>query len=95
MHLSILCVYINKHPINKNPYIFLVTGSRKHGVATIKFRRPLQTNDVNDLSIAVNRNMSVIAAIGPLNNLKEANAHSHDALQVNPDNIYINFSNRV
>lgn len=72
-----------------------MTGNRKHGVATIKFKRPLQTNDVNDLAISANRNISVIAAIGTLNKRKEANAHSHDALQVNPDNIYINFSNRV
>lgn len=72
-----------------------MTGNRNHGVTTIKFKRPLQSNDVNDLAIFENRNTSVIAAIGTLNNLKEANAHSHDALQVNPDNIYINFSNRV
>lgn len=39
--------------------------------------------------------MSVIAAIGPLNSRKEANAHSHDGMDVTVEDIRINFSSTV
>jgi hypothetical protein len=41
------------------------------------YRRPLQTNEpINDRAIATDVEVSVIAAIGPLNSRKEANAHA-------------------
>lgn len=64
-------------------------------MTSIKFRRPLQTNDVNDRPIPTDRDISVIAAIGPLNARREANAHAHNGLDVNVDDIQINFSSFV
>lgn len=73
-----------------------VTADRKSGVTSIKFKRPLQTNEpVNDRAIPTDREVSVIAAIGPLNSRREANAHSHNGMDVNSDDIQINFSSRV
>jgi hypothetical protein len=41
------------------------------------YRRSLQTNEpVNDRAIPTDVEVSVIAAIGPLNSRKEANAHA-------------------
>lgn len=55
----------------------LVSGERKNGVTTIVYRRPLQTNEpINDRAIPTDVEVSVIAAIGPLNSRKEANAHA-------------------
>lgn len=54
----------------------LLNGSRKNGITTITYTRPLQTNEaVNDRAIPKGE-VSVIAAFGPLNSKKEANAHS-------------------
>lgn len=65
-------------------------------VTTIKFRRPLQTNEpINDLAIPTDRYVSVIAAIGTLNSRREANAHSHDGMNVNSEDIQIDFSSKV
>lgn len=73
-----------------------MTADRKNGVTSIKYKRPLQTNEpVNDRAIPTDREISVIAAIGPLNSRREANAHSHDGMDVNSDDIQINFSARV
>lgn len=72
-----------------------MAGDRKHGVTSIKFRRPLQTNDVHDKSVPTDRNVSVIAAIGPLNSRREANAHAKDGRSVNVDDIQIHFSSTV
>lgn len=72
-----------------------MSGDRKHGVTSIKFRRPLQTNDVNDKSVPVDRNVSVIAAIGPLNSRREANAHAKDGSSANVDDIQIHFASNV
>lgn len=47
------------------------------------------------MAIPTDREVSIIAAIGPLNNRKEANAHSHTASDHNVDDIRINFSTRV
>jgi len=55
----------------------LVSGERKNGVTTIAYRRPLQTNEpINDRAVPTDVEVSVVAAIGPLNNRKEANAHA-------------------
>jgi hypothetical protein len=55
----------------------LVSGERKNGVTTITYRRPLQTNEpINDQPIPTDAEVSVIAAIGPLNTNKEANSHA-------------------
>jgi hypothetical protein len=41
------------------------------------YRRPLQTNEpINDRAVLTDVETSVIAAIGPLNSRKEANAHA-------------------
>lgn len=57
--------------------VTLVSGDRKNGITTITYIRPLQTNEaVNDRPIPSQGNISVIAAFGPLNSRKEANAHS-------------------
>lgn len=72
-----------------------MSGDRKNGVTTIKYRRPLQTNDVHDKAVQTDRNVSVIVAIGPLNSRTEANAHSKDGYSVNVDDIRINFSATV
>ncbi|XP_074032927.1 protein Skeletor, isoforms B/C isoform X2 [Leptinotarsa decemlineata] len=55
----------------------LISGSRANGITSITFRRPLKTNEaINDQPIPLQGEVSVIAAFGPLNALKEANAHS-------------------
>lgn len=43
----------------------------------------------------VDKPVSVIAAIGPLNSKNEANAHSHDGMDVNTEDIQIDFSSKV
>ena len=56
--------------------IVLASGEKKNGVTTIVYRRLLQTNEpINDRPIPRDREVNVIAAIGPLNSRKEANAH--------------------
>lgn len=73
-----------------------MTGDRKNGVTSIKFKRLLQTNEpINDLAIPIDRPVSVIAAIGPLNSKNEANAHAHDGMDVNTEDIQIDFSAKV
>lgn len=75
---------------------FTVSGDRKNGVTTIRYKRLLQTNEaIYDAPIPTDREVSVIAAIGPLNSRKEANAHSHTPSDHNVDDIRINFSSRV
>lgn len=73
-----------------------MSADRKRKVTSVKFRRPLQTNEpINDLAIPTDREVSVIAAIGTLNSRREANAHSHDGMNVNNENIQIDFSSKV
>lgn len=48
-----------------------------NGITTIIYARPLQTNEgTNDKAIPEYGEVNVIAAIGPLNHRKEANAHN-------------------
>lgn len=76
--------------------IEFLTGDRKNGVTNIKFRRPLQTNEpINDRAIPTDREISIIAAIGPLNSRQEANSHEHNGVDVNTEDIQINFSAKV
>lgn len=57
--------------------VTLISGERNRDVTTIIYRRPLQTNEpINDRPIPMEGEVSVIAAIGPLNARKEANAHA-------------------
>ncbi|CAH0554651.1 unnamed protein product [Brassicogethes aeneus] len=57
--------------------VTLLLGDRKNGITTIKYTRPLQTNEaVNDRPIPSQGEVNVIAAFGPLNSRREANAHS-------------------
>nr|CAI5861596.1 unnamed protein product [Callosobruchus analis] len=56
--------------------VSLIWGSRENDITTITFRRPLKTNEaVNDQPIPIQGEVSVIAAFGPLNERKEADAH--------------------
>jgi hypothetical protein len=55
----------------------------------------LQTNEpVNDLAIPTDREISVIAAIGPLNTRGEANSHSHTDDSHTTDDVKIDFSSK-
>lgn len=57
--------------------VTLLSGDRRNGITTITYSRPLQTNEaLNDRPIPSQGEVSVIAAFGPLNARKEANAHS-------------------
>ncbi|XP_057663015.1 protein Skeletor, isoforms B/C isoform X1 [Diorhabda carinulata] len=59
--------------------VTLISGSRDNGITSIKIRRPLKTNEaIHDQPIPLQGSVSVIAAFGPLNSLKEANAHNAD-----------------
>ncbi|KAG5897115.1 hypothetical protein JTB14_014102 [Gonioctena quinquepunctata] len=70
----------------------LISGSRDNGITTVKFRRPLKTNEaINDQPIPLQGEVSVIAAFGPLNSLKEANAHS--VTDKTAEDFKIDFSN--
>lgn len=75
--------------------MILVAGDRKNGVTYIKYKRFLQTNEpVNDQAIPTDREINVIAAIGPLNSRGEANSHSHTGEDHTTDDIKINFSSK-
>lgn len=70
-----------------------MVGDRKNGVTYVKYRRLLLTNDpVNDQPIPLGREVNVIAAIGPLNERKEANAHSTSPDSHTTDDIVMDFS---
>lgn len=73
--------------------VSLMTGDRKNGVTKITYQRPLQTNEaVNDIAIPASGEISVIAAFGPLNSRREANAHS--ITDKTTEDIKIDFSSR-
>lgn len=75
---------------------FTVMADRKKMVTSIKFKRPLQTNEpINDMAIPTDGYVSVIGAIGPLNSRQEANAHLHDGMNINDEDIQIDFSSKV
>lgn len=57
--------------------VTLLSGDRRNGINTVTYSRPLQTNEaLNDRPIPSQGAVSVIAAFGPLNARREANAHS-------------------
>lgn len=59
----------------RNDVIF-ISGVRNGGVTSITYMRPLQTNEaVNDRAIPRRGDIGIIAALGPLNSKREANAH--------------------
>lgn len=73
--------------------VVLASGEKKNGVTTIVYRRLLQTNEpINDRPIPSAGEVNVIAAIGPLNTRKEANAHGIP--DKTTDDIRIDFSSR-
>ncbi|XP_053947186.1 protein Skeletor, isoforms B/C [Anastrepha ludens] len=75
--------------------VVVLSGDRKNGVTSIRYKRLIQTNEpVYDFAIPIEREVSVIAAIGPLNSRKEANAHSHTGTDHTVDDVRINFSSR-
>ncbi|CAG9858428.1 unnamed protein product [Phyllotreta striolata] len=72
--------------------VTLISGSRDNGITTVKFRRPLKTNEaIHDQPIPETGEVSIIAAFGPLNSLKEANAHA--AADKTTEDLRIDFSN--
>lgn len=72
-----------------------VTGDRKQGVTYVKYKRFLQTNEpVNDQAFPTDREINVIAAIGPINGRGEANAHSHTGVDHTTDDVKIDFSSK-
>ncbi|XP_065078550.1 protein Skeletor, isoforms B/C isoform X1 [Ochlerotatus camptorhynchus] len=69
----------------------LISGDRRQGVTKIKYRRLLHTNEASsDQPYPTDRQISVVAAIGPLNSRTEANAHSFNDATL--QDIQINFS---
>lgn len=71
--------------------VILISGERKNNITTIVYTRPLQTNEpVKDLTIPRKGEVNVIAAFGPLNSRKEANAHS--ITDKTTDDVRIDFS---
>lgn len=55
----------------------------------------MQTNEpVNDIAIPLDREVNVIAAVGPLNSRMEANAHSHNGQDATVDDVRIDFSSK-
>lgn len=76
----------------RNDVTFL-EGKRERGVTIIKYKRLLQTNEpVKDRPIPAEGEVNVIAAFGPLNSRKEANAHS--ITDKTTDDVRIDFSSR-
>lgn len=76
-------------------FAITVKGDRKNGVTYVKFKRFLQTNEpINDIAIPLDREISVIGAIGPLNARFEANAHAHTPDDYTVDDIKIDFSSK-
>ncbi|CAH1121732.1 unnamed protein product [Ceutorhynchus assimilis] len=71
--------------------VTVLHGERHNGITTIKYSKPLHTNEaINDRPIPDNEPVSIIAAFGPLNSRKEANAHTYkDRLDTD---VQINFS---
>ncbi|XP_060527582.1 protein Skeletor, isoforms B/C isoform X2 [Cylas formicarius] len=56
--------------------VTLLSGERTNGITTIRYVRPLHTNEaINDRAIPDDGSIGVIAAFGPLNSRMEANAH--------------------
>lgn len=70
-----------------------MAGERNNGVTYIKYKRFLQTNEpVNDIAIPLDREVNIIAAIGPLNSRNEANSHSHSGDDHTTEDIKMDFS---
>lgn len=46
----------------------LIEGYQKDGITTVKFSRPLTTNDSNDIAIATDHDMYIVWAMGRLSN---------------------------
>lgn len=61
----------------------LVTGTRRNGVTSVVYRRPVQTNEaINDQPVPVDGDALVIAAVGPLAGADQPGAHAiHDAVK--------------
>ncbi|XP_077296640.1 protein Skeletor, isoforms B/C [Arctopsyche grandis] len=71
--------------------VTLVSGSRKDGITTVIYKRPLAAKESSrDKAISKSTQTSVIAAFGPLNSRQEANAHS--ITDKTTDEIKIDFS---
>lgn len=57
--------------------VILRYGDRRNGVTTVRYTRPLVTNEpIKDRVIPPRGEVNVIAAIGPLNSRNEANSHA-------------------
>ncbi|XP_042862288.1 protein Skeletor, isoforms B/C-like [Penaeus japonicus] len=68
----------------------VIGGERRNGITSITFSRPYETNDQMDMPISrFSDAITVIAAIGQLNNRKEANYHDEF---VTKDTVILDFS---
>lgn len=57
--------------------VILKSAERRNGVLTVRYTRPLVTNEpIKDRVIPPRGEVNVIAAIGPLNSRNEANSHA-------------------
>ncbi|CAL4201713.1 unnamed protein product, partial [Meganyctiphanes norvegica] len=55
----------------------VISGERRNGITTITFKRPYETSDQMDIEIPRHQEeKAIIAVIGTLNQMKEANYHS-------------------
>lgn len=78
----------------KKHFHLTVSGSRKDGITTVVYKRPLVTKDSSRDKVIPNPGqVSIIAAFGPLNSRHEANAHS--ITDKTTDDIKIDFSSMV
>ncbi|XP_067210806.1 protein Skeletor, isoforms B/C isoform X2 [Linepithema humile] len=73
----------------RNDAVF-VSGDRKNGITSVAYMRPLRTNEPVMDKMILEKEMSVIVAIGPLNIRGEANAH--EQFDVNTEDIRIDFT---
>ncbi|KAG8175030.1 hypothetical protein JTE90_003214 [Oedothorax gibbosus] len=55
----------------------LLSWKKSDGILSVTYKRPLKSSDGQDLSIPLSIPVSVIAAVGPLNSLKEVAFHTH------------------
>ncbi|XP_048505189.1 protein Skeletor, isoforms B/C isoform X2 [Athalia rosae] len=72
--------------------VLLLHGERKNGITSVKYMRPLSTNEPVMDQMIPDTEVSVIAAIGPLNSRGEANAHG--SFDKTTEDIQIDFTSR-
>ncbi|XP_015597232.1 protein Skeletor, isoforms B/C isoform X2 [Cephus cinctus] len=68
----------------------LIHGERNNGITKVTYTRPMRTNELEKDKIIPDTDTSIIAAIGPLNSRREANAHNK--MDVTTEDIRIDFT---